>query len=473
MRRTLPFLFGVTAALTAGLVAFSGRDRERQARPDTPRQPEAPREEGAGLRRLGAASCAAAACHNANGPRGSRGSEYTTWIAHDPHSRAYTVLTEPRSYAIVKNYRRSRPAPEARPDQEALCLNCHVQPGLATLNLDERFSAADGVSCEACHGPAEKWLARHHRDEWRRLGPAERQALGMADTRDVLARAEGCVGCHVGRGDAQVNHELIEAGHPRLRFEYAAYLARYPRHWLLADDRRRYPDFDARAWEVGQLASAAAALELLRERAGRPGGPWPEFAEHTCASCHHELEEPGARRERSAAERRRATPPWGTWYYPMLPALARAGGGDKPEAFPALQDLHMLMVRRRPDEKLAGNAAGRSAASLRRWAAERRRAAPDPGRLEKLLAALAGEDDAAANWESAAQLYLGLSAVHRGLENLSPRRARSGLPAALQGLREELDGAFPEGRENVYDSPSRFDPGAIRRRLRELRRLLE
>jgi hypothetical protein len=492
MRRTPPFLFALATALVA---FFSGDGRERPARPEAPTQPAAPPGEGAGLqhrarpetatqrtprrqevpalRYQGAASCAAAACHNANGPQGSRGSEYTTWMAHDPHSRAYTVLTEPRSYAIVKKYRRSQSVPEARPDHDALCRDCHVQPGLALLDRDERFSVADGVSCEACHGPAEKWLPRHHRDDWRRLNPDEKQALGMTDTRDVLARAEGCVGCHVGRGDADVNHDLIEAGHPRLRFEYAAYLARYPRHWRLGEDRRRYPDFDARAWEVGQLASAAVALELLRARAGRAGGAWPEFAESTCASCHHELEEPGARRERGAGERRRATPPWGTWYYPLLPVLARAAGGDGPEALPELEELRELMVRRRPDERRVAGAAGRAAASLRRWAAGRSRDAPDAGRLEKLLEGLAGQDDlASANWESAAQLYLALGAVHRGLDNLNPRRTPPELPGALRGLREELERAFPGGRESVYDSPRHFDPDALRRRLREVRQRL-
>src|SRR5262249_29673409 len=206
MRRSLPFLF----ALAAVLVGFWGPGRQRRARPAPSGRPAAPRDERSGLQSQGPASCAAVACHNAHGPQGSRGSEYTTWVAHDPHAQAYTVLTEPRSYAIFKNYyRRSRAAPVPRPDRDPLCLNCHLEPGLATLNRDDRFSPADGVSCEACHGPAQKWLARHHRDDWRRLSAAQKQALGMADTRDVLARAEVCVGCHVGRGGTGVNHDLI------------------------------------------------------------------------------------------------------------------------------------------------------------------------------------------------------------------------------------------------------------------------
>ena len=54
---------------------------------------------------------------------------------------------------------------------------------------------ADGVGCEACHGPAEKWLARHYRDDWKGVSPADKKALGMDNTRDLRARADLCVGC--------------------------------------------------------------------------------------------------------------------------------------------------------------------------------------------------------------------------------------------------------------------------------------
>ena len=38
----------------------------------------------------GVGSCAAAGCHNANGPAGSQGSEYSTWSAWDKHAAAST-----------------------------------------------------------------------------------------------------------------------------------------------------------------------------------------------------------------------------------------------------------------------------------------------------------------------------------------------------------------------------------------------
>src|SRR5207244_645350 len=50
----------------------------------------------------GVGSCAAAGCHNANGPAGSEGSEYSTWAGRDKHARAYEVLREPRSVEMVR-----------------------------------------------------------------------------------------------------------------------------------------------------------------------------------------------------------------------------------------------------------------------------------------------------------------------------------------------------------------------------------
>jgi hypothetical protein len=467
--RTMRRAFFLVIPLAGVAAVLAGDDGPPPGRPETPAVSARPN-----LQYQGVASCAAAACHNGNGPRGSVGSEYTTWMAYDPHSRAHSVLSEPRSLLIVKNYRGLKTVQEARPGKDVLCVSCHVLPGFDNLGRHERFSAADGVGCEACHGPAEKWLTRHYREEWKALAAADRQALGMTDTRDVLARAETCVGCHVGRGDADVNHDLIAAGHPRLRFEYASYLARYPRHWRLADERRRYADFDARAWEVGQLASAAAALELLRERATRPGAPWPEFAEHECSACHHDLQEPSDHQERGFAGRRPGSPPWGTWYYPLLPALARVKGGTEPEAIADIRDLHKLMARRAPDPAPVARQAERAAASLHRWAAERNGAVTDGKRLDALLALLARQDDLVkTNWDGAAQLYLGVESVVRGRQNVTPHRSHSGVTEALQDLRRQLEVAFPRGRESVYDSPSRFDPNAVQRRLESVRLRLD
>src|SRR5262249_30794352 len=212
-------------------------------------------------------------------------------------------------------------------------------------------------------------------------------------------------GAPAARGGPAGHHPLIAAGHPRLRFEYANYLARYPRHWRLSDERRRNPDFEARAWEVGQLVSAEAALELLQARATRPGAPWPEYAEYECAACHHDLQQPSERQEGGFAGRRPGAPPWGTWYYPLLPALGRTRGEPQTETLAGLGELHTLLARRGPDPTRVAQTAGRAAASLRRWRTALESAGPDGRRLEGLLSGLADADDLMrTNWEGAAQL---------------------------------------------------------------------
>jgi hypothetical protein len=241
---------------------------------------------------VGAGSCAAAACHNANFARGASGSEYATWITRDPHARAYEALFDERSVRIQKNLGHKTPAHEDRQ-----CLACHVAADYDPERPPKRapFFKTDGVSCESCHGPAQAWIGLHHHERWRTLTAADKKRVGMNDTRSITGRAQLCVPCHVGTASMNVDHDLIAAGHPRLHFEFAAFHAHLPRHWPDYKDRdpaksaRGRADFEARAWAVGQLVTVKAALELLTERAGDASRTWPEFAEYDCAACHRDL----------------------------------------------------------------------------------------------------------------------------------------------------------------------------------------
>src|SRR5262249_11368110 len=169
-------------------------------------------------------------------------------------------------------------------ERSALCLGCHaVAP--ARVSAGSPVQVADGVGCESCHGPAEKWLRPHAQGDWAKKSPAEKEALGMPPLHAAADRAAACVVCHVGTADADMNHDLIAAGHPRLNFEYATYLANMPHHWVA---KTPTPAAEARAWAVGQVVTARAALDLLAARA-TPPRPWPEFAEHGCFAWHQEL----------------------------------------------------------------------------------------------------------------------------------------------------------------------------------------
>src|SRR6516162_11042946 len=145
---------------------------------------------------MGAGSCAAAACHNGNFAHGGTGSEYTTWITRDPHAKAYEVLFADAAKGMQKHLKGAVPAHEDR-----RCLQCHVAPGYDAAKHPSYFPT-DGVSCESCHGPAQKWLNLHHLDAWQSLDRAAKKALGMNDTRALWGRAQVCTPCHVGTAGA-------------------------------------------------------------------------------------------------------------------------------------------------------------------------------------------------------------------------------------------------------------------------------
>src|SRR5262249_41105780 len=148
------------------------------------------------------------------------------------------------------------------------------------------ISLLEGVGCERCHGSAAGWLSDHFSRDWQRLTDAEKKKKGFLPTRNLLFRARLCVECHVGTRDADVDHDLIAAGHPRLNFELGSFLGTMPPHWDVRAEKKRTPDLEARAWAIGQIVSAEAAARLLAARAGNKDKPWPEFAEYDCQSCH-------------------------------------------------------------------------------------------------------------------------------------------------------------------------------------------
>jgi hypothetical protein len=305
---------------------------------------------------MGAGSCAAAACHGASN-HASSGGEYSIWIARDRHARAYEALFEPRSLRIQHNLHRSVAAHE---DQR--CLNCHVYPNLPSSPPKAPYFKTDGVSCEACHGPAQHWLAAHHLDAWKTLPMQEKQKRGMRDTQSILGRVQVCAPCHVGTPEMDVDHDLIAAGHPRLTFEFTAFHAAMPHHWPDARDRnpnvsvRGRKDFEARAWLIGQLVSTRTALELLAGRAGSEKKIWPEFAEHDCLACHHDLQ---ASSPRQIAPSKRAAFPWSTWYLSMTPSALNLVNTEAP----ALDKLRKEL-QRRPTRNEIAQAAGEVAKQL-------------------------------------------------------------------------------------------------------------
>ena len=223
---------------------------------------------------IGAGGCTSSNCHGGTSianEKDSRiwGNEYAIWQLTDKHSKASKVLTDPRSKRMAEILKIGNPQTDAK------CTSCHASGS-------PEKAANDGVACEACHGPAEKWLGTHTQAN----SHAASVASGMIDTKNLHLRAANCMECHMGSKDRVVDHELYAAGHPDLNFELDTFTSAQPAHHreVKATAGNTLPRM--RNWAVGQATGMAEGMKLLATRAAKM---WPEFAELECYQCHHDL----------------------------------------------------------------------------------------------------------------------------------------------------------------------------------------
>lgn len=226
---------------------------------------------------LGVATCGGSVCHDATEPAPNASvaqTEFRTWSTTDPHAKAWRTLTTEASAQIAQL------AGVGAPTAAPLCLSCHTA-ARAGAPTGPRFTQQEGVSCEACHGPAEIWIGPHARGLYHY---DEVLAAGLYPTASVAARTAQCLQCH-GPG-AGVDHHLVAAGHPTPRFDAAAYSRLQPAHFVVDRDyrQRKRPATEATLWAVGASGVLAARYRLL----GKPdmAGLFPEPALFACDSCH-------------------------------------------------------------------------------------------------------------------------------------------------------------------------------------------
>ena len=235
---------------------------------------------------LGVVNCANSLCHGSVSPWKDSNilqNEYVTWSRVDKHAtRAYHVLLTERSQRIAKNLGFKEPAHQAK-----VCLDCHAHNPPAAQR-GERFKVADGVSCEACHGPAEGWIQSHVAP---RATHAENVAHGLYPTNEPLAQARLCLSCHFGNRDKFVTHRMMGAGHPRMSFELDTFSQTQPPHFVIdADWEKRKGAWDSvRVWAVGQALAASELLEVLLDPKRSRDGLFPELVVFDCHACHHPM----------------------------------------------------------------------------------------------------------------------------------------------------------------------------------------
>jgi hypothetical protein len=340
---------------------------------------------------VGIPSCSARSCHGGDAPLAGRAigrHEYSAWNYADPHTRSLATLFLPQSKEIAARLHLSKPAHE-----EPRCLACHAESSGGDGSI--RFSS---VGCESCHGSAWLWLEPHTAGyDWRARVPDAAKTL--LEVNDLAAVAQSCVGCHIGApprngvGVRDMNHDMIAAGHPRLNFEFAGYMAQLPAHWN-EKARPRDAAYYARAWAVGQAVSAAAALDLLEHRARQPA--WPELAEYACYACHHDLAGPNSWRKDS-----KGTLPWGSWYFSAVMPVA-------PELAEPLHQFADTMAQRPAGSKVldAVKSLKPQIALIIQQASRPADAALLRNRVVRDL-----KEPALRDWDGASQLYLALAAL--------------------------------------------------------------
>jgi hypothetical protein len=200
---------------------------------------------------------------------------------------------------------------------------------------------------------------------------------------------------------------------------------------------------------LGQIVTAQVALELLAYRADKKK-VWPEFAEHDCAACHHDLD--------AASERpKRGTMPQNRWHVAMLgDALEGLGMPMDKTLKEALDGVRKGLELKSPDARMVAKHAWQAAAMLnqRLDAVEH---LPIDGRalqirLGQRLAhagpALKDSDD------DAVQYYLANAALSRARNDLQPALMRRTIRLLLQIPGDERSATI--------------DPAAYRELLREL-----
>jgi len=235
---------------------------------------------------VGVVNCASSLCHGSITEwKGSNvlQNEYVTWSRVDKHAlKANQVLWNEKSQRIAKNLGLKQPAHEAK-----VCVDCHGHNPPAEQR-GERFKASDGVSCEACHGPAENWIKSHvapgatHQDNVKN---------GLYPTSDPVALAKLCLSCHFGNKDKFVTHRIMGAGHPRISFELDTFTHTQPAHFVVDEDwQKRKGSWDGiRLWAIGQALAAQEQLDVVLDPKRGRDGLFPELVVFDCHACHHPM----------------------------------------------------------------------------------------------------------------------------------------------------------------------------------------
>ena len=182
---------------------------------------------------MGSQSCKSSSCHGGGSDKG----QWIVWEKKDAHTKAHQTLGGERARRMVESMGLGDAAKSAR------CTICHSpMEALPAARLAPKLTAERGVSCETCHGPAEKWRLFHTRPD---VSHDQRVAAGLREAGDFYHRSNICIACH-----HVVDAGLLAAGHPEMFFDLDRLMEKEPPHWK---DEGAWPG--PRAWLTGQAAA--------------------------------------------------------------------------------------------------------------------------------------------------------------------------------------------------------------------------
>jgi YVTN family beta-propeller protein len=140
----------------------------------------------AGPKYVGSLACGS--CHKER----ALGFQYSAWRLSS-HARAYAVLSTPEGYAQAR-----RKGVEGDPQRAGECLKCHsTGQGADPSAFVASFNPAEGVGCEACHGPGSEYQAEATMRDRRTA-----ETVGLTPV-----SRETCLHCHTDSAQKPFNYE--------------------------------------------------------------------------------------------------------------------------------------------------------------------------------------------------------------------------------------------------------------------------
>jgi hypothetical protein len=378
--------------------------------------------------------------------------------------------------------------------ESPLCLDCHAPGPRETDSRGRNFDRSFGVGCEACHGPAGDWLNPHTTAAWQRRGWERGDAdyktgLGMSPMKDLAERVSNCVTCHAA-GEllrSEVNHDLLAAGHPRLVFEFSSLHARLPKHWreraTAADPRPRdrdlYPDWDTRAWLVGQFFSASEAMQRLTHHsfyseAKTPSAlPWPEFADLDCRSCHQPVR-PTAGVKILEPTQRFGSLAFSEWRVSLLPRALELAGVN----VGARADLLRNVAPFSKENWTVATVRESSVSAMNQLfdlAMQASSHPVDPAAVRRVLREIINDPKPTiVSWDRAAQTAFAIQALQRTLSQLQPKPNDAKVTQLANSLVETVWPTGANGRlSDSYSAAKAFSPTRFGERLKQLREAMD